>query len=426
MESKFSKWLRDWLTDGLGLSPDMASYLRLVVLLLILLLLCLAIWYISKRFIVVAIRRLARRTETDWDDTMVERHVFDDLAFILPLFFVEFYTRYVLKDFETWVPLVETITEVLIVLALMRVTLKVLNAVHDILMGHEELKDKPVQSFVQVAKIVCIVLFGVVILSLLMGRSPIYFLSAMGAISAVLLFVFKDSILALLASVQLMANDLLRVGDWVSVPKYDADGYVIKMNLSTIMVQNWDNTYSSVPPYVFISDSFINYRGMIEGGGRRIMRSLNIKVNSVSFCDAEMIERYRKVRLLKTFFDTEGEEGHKTSTEEGEGEEASLDRPPRTNLEIFRAYAEAYVKEHPGINSEMFCLVRLLETGEGGIPVQIYAFTKDKTLVVHSQVISEIFSHLIAAAPYFGLEVFETPSGTDLRRTVEALEKKNG
>lgn len=404
----------------MGLGPEVVDYLRLAILLGILVLLCSLIWYISKRFIVTTIRRLAKRSEAEWDDVFVERHVFNDLAYILPLFLIQLYTKSVLKDFGDWIPWIERITEVLIVLVVMKAALRVLNAVHDILSEQEELKDKPIHSFIQVGKIVVIILFGVIALSFLLSRSPIYFLSAMGAASAVVLFIFKDSIMALIASVQLMANDLLRVGDWVSVPKYDADGYVIRVNLSTVLVQNWDNTYSSIPPYIFISDSFINYRGMLEGGGRRIMRSLHLKTSSVNFCDETMLERFKKVRLLKGHF---GEEGSQGTSKEEEGEEDAMGRPRTTNLEVFRAYAEAFVQEHPGINSEMICLVRQLEPGAEGIPLQVYAFTTDKTLVEHSKVISDLFSHLIATAPFFELEVFENPSGSDLRRLLSASDQ---
>jgi miniconductance mechanosensitive channel len=403
MVDAFSKWLRALAQESLGLPEGYSDHFRLLVLLLILVLVCWLAWYISRRFIISIIDRIVKRTETDWDDIVLERKVFHDLAHVPPLIIIQFYTTYVLKDFKALAPIAERLTETLIVLVLMKVALRVLNAIHDILTKQEELKDKPVHSFIQVGKILVIILFGVIALSFLLSKSPIYFLSAMGAASAVILFIFKDSILALIASVQLMANDLLRVGDWVSVPKHDADGYVISINLSTVLVQNWDNTHSSIPPYVFVSDSFVNYRGMLESGGRRIMRSLNIKVSSVDFCGQEQLEGFKKIELLKPFFQKQEEEG-----DEG-----------LTNLEVFRAYAEAYVFQHPGINKELLGLVRQLEAGPHGIPLQVYAFTSDKTLLVHSQVISDIFSHLIAKAKDFGLEVFENPAGSDLRERLE-------
>ncbi|MFB6257941.1 MAG: mechanosensitive ion channel family protein [Flavobacteriales bacterium] len=409
MKEFLSSWIRKWVTEGLGLSPELAVYFRLLILLLILLILCWLVWYISRRFIVTLIRRIVKRTDTDWDDIILERRVFHDLAHVPPLILIQVYTRYVMKDFGDWVPLVERITEILIVLVLMKVVLRVLNSVHDILIKQDGLKDKPVHSFIQVGKILVVTFFGIIVLSLLLSRSPLYFLSAMGAASAVIIFIFKDSILALVASVQLMANDLLRVGDWVSVPKYDADGYVIRINLSTVLVQNWDNTYSSIPPYVFIADSFINYRGMLESGGRRIMQSLNIKANSVSFCDEERVEDLKRYDLLR-----EGLEDRKSDRDS-----------QMTDLELFRTYAEAFVRQHPGINKEMLCLVRQLEAGSHGIPLQVYAFTTDKSLAVHSRVISDIFSHLTAMAPYFGLEVFESPSGVDLRERLKAAGKQN-
>lgn len=405
MQSAFSKWLLEWLVEGMGISPELAIYFRLLIFLAILVLLCFLVWYVSRRFIISLIKRLTKRTETDWDDIMLERKVFNDLAHILPLLVIQLYTRYVLKDFESWAPLVERITETLMVLVLLKVMLRFLNAVQDILLKQDKFKDKPVTSFIQVGKILAIILFGVVALSFMLSKSPAYFLSAMGAASAVIIFIFKDSIMALIASVQLMANDLLRVGDWVGVPKYNADGIVIRINLSTVLVQNWDHTHSSVPPQIFITDSFINYRGMLESGGRRIMRSLNIKVNSVRFCEEAELERFRKMEHLKPYF------------EEAENSE-NLQQP--TNLELFRAYAEAHAKQHPGINTELLCLVRQLQATPEGIPLQLYAFTFEKKLIFHAQVISDIFSHLIAMAHEFGLEVFETPSGSDLREYLDS------
>lgn len=413
MGTLFGQWIDEWAKDTLGLSAQMANYFGLLVLLVILVLLCLMVWYISRTFLILLIRRIVRRTENDWDDIILERKVFHNLAHIPPLIVIQLFTYYVLDDLAGWAPLVERLTEVLIVIVLAKVLLRFLNAVQDILMKQEELKDKPVHTFIQVAKVLVIVLFGIVALSLLLSRSPVYFLSAMGAASAVIIFIFKDSILALVASIQLMANDLLRVGDWVAVPKHNADGYVVKINLSTVMVQNWDNTLSSVPPYMFIGDSFINYRGMEEGDGRRIMQHLHLKLSSVSFCEEEGLKAYRDMELLEPFFE-EWDRGRRTALTSS-GEERSEALPP-TNLELFRAYAEAFARRHPGINDGMLLLVRQLEAGEHGVPLQLYAFTHDKSLVGHSKVISEIFSHLIAMAPSFGLEVFESPSGSDLRK----------
>ncbi len=409
MIEAFGKILEDWATQGLGIPKGYADHFRLLILLAILALICWVVWYISRVFIISFIRRIVKRTETDWDDVILERKVFHNLAHVPPLIVIQLYTAYILKDFTALGGLAERITEFLIVIVLLNVVLRFLNAVHDILVKQENLKDKPVHSFIQVGKILVIIFFGVIALSLLLSKSPVYFLSAMGAASAVIIFVFKDSILALIASIQLMANDLLRVGDWVAVPKYDADGYVIRINLSTVLVQNWDNTYSSIPPYVFIADSFVNYRGMLEGGGRRIMRSLNIKVNSVSFCTEEQLERFKKEELLRSFFEEQEKDG------------GSL-----TNLEVFRAYAEAFVLQHSGINKEMLGLVRQLEAGTNGIPLQVYAFTSDKSLIVHSKVISDIFSHLIAKVKDFDLEVFESPTGKDLRERLQSARLEKG
>ncbi len=422
MEVDIENWLQELLESKMALDHSVAVYVKLFLLAVFLFIVCFVVWYLSKRIILVTIHRVARKTRTDWDDVLVERNVFNNLAYILPAVVVQLYARAVLVDFPDLIPLVTRLTHIFMTLMFMSVVNNFLNAVQDILLKIDRLKDKPINSFIQLAKIIAFFLFGVILLSLIVSRSPIYFLSAMGAVSAVLLLIFRDTILALVASIQLSANDLLRVGDWVSVPKYGADGPVIRINLSTVTVRNWDNTYTSIPPYVFISDSFQNWRGMQESGGRRIMRSINIKMNSVQHCTDEMLEEFKKIELIRDYIAQKEEEVKAYNKEHQVDESVLINGRRLTNIGAFRAYAEAFIANNPNINTDLIYQVRQLEATSTGIPIQIYAFSKEKTWVAYERVAADIFDHLIAALPTFDLEVFESPSGNDVRQLLEGMD----
>ncbi len=266
----------------------------------------------------------------------------------------------------------------------------------------------------QVVKIVVFIIIGIVIIATLLDQSPIILLSSIGALAAVFSFVFKDSILGFIAGIQLTSNDMLRIGDWIEMPKYGADGDVIDITLNTVKVQNWDKTYVTIPAYALISDSFKNWRGMFQFGGRRIKRSIYIDVNSVTFCSDEMIEKLKKVHYLKDYIKDKEMELEAYNIENKIDTEQKINGRRMTNIGTFRAYLKSYLANHPGIDQNKIMMVRQLAPGETGIPMEIYAFTRDTAWINYEGVQSDIFDHIYAVAGEFGLRIFQSPSGYDL------------
>ena len=249
--------------------------------------------------------------------------------------------------------------------------------------------------------------------SILFSKSPVVVLSAFGAAGAVLIFVFKDTILGLVASIQISVNDTLRVGDWVSMEKYNADGDVVKITLNTIEVQNWDKTISTIPAYAFVSDSFKNWRGMSESGGRRIKRSIYISVTSVKFCDQHMIEHFGKFHLLEDYIAERTEEISNYNEDNKVDKTYPLNGRHLTNVGIFREYAERYLKNNSNIRQDMTCMVRQQNPTELGVPLEVYCFTNTIEWIPYENIQSDIFDHLLASAKLFDLEIFQSPSGSD-------------
>ena len=274
---------------------------------------------------------------------------------------------------------------------------------------------KPIKGFIQMTRFFIALIGAILIVSILMDRSPWYVLSGLGVLSAVLLIIFRDPLLGLTASVVISTNDMVNVGDWVEIPKYDADGSVIDISLTTVRVQNWDMTVTSVPSYALISDSFKNWRGMQRSGGRRIKRSIYIDITSVEFCDEKMISEFRKIQYISNYVDRKIEEITKYNKENKVDTSSLVNGRHLTNLGTFRAYLSAYISSHPRLNKEMIMMVRQLPPGELGIPIEIYAFTNTISWIPYEDIQADIFDHVLAIVPEFGLRVLQVPSGSDIR-----------
>ena len=273
--------------------------------------------------------------------------------------------------------------------------------------------DKPVASYFQLARIILYVTSGVLVFSVLLGKSPLYFLSAFGAISAIILLIFKDTILGLVASVQISSNDMVRVGDWVEMPKFNADGDVVAINLNTVKVQNFDKTITSIPTYYFITDSFKNWRGMQESGGRRIKRSLYINVRTIKFVDPETRERYKKYQLI-TDYVTQRQQQIEAFNKDRQIDTSELINGRRmTNIGVFRHYVEHYLRSLSTIRDDLTLLVRHLPVQDRGLPIEVYCFTNTTKWAEYESIQADIFDHLLAAAEYFDLEIYQQPSGSD-------------
>lgn len=419
---EIARTLDDWLANVFGVSDTIAIYLKLFVLLVILAVFCALSWYISKRIIVVAINRIFLKTKAEWDDALVHRGVFNKLAHIVPGIIINVAAPYAFGDFPEWIPAVQIGTDIFIVVIIVWSVNSVLTSISDILSGVKALKDKPLNSYSQLAKVIVFLIGAVLIFSMLIGQSPLAFLGAMGAATAVILLIFRDAILGFVASIQMSVYDMIRVGDWVSMPKYEADGDVLAINLTTVKVQNWDKTITTVPAYAFIQDSFKNWRGMSESGGRRIKRAMHIKISSIKFCDGAMIDRYSRIALIRDYV-AQRQQEIETYNAKHEVDQSELINGRRmTNVGVFRHYAESYLRANPKLNKEMTMMVRQLEPTEKGLPLEIYCFSSDKAWVNYEGIIADIFDHLLAAIPAFELEIFEAPTGRDFQ-SLAALSK---
>jgi miniconductance mechanosensitive channel len=268
----------------------------------------------------------------------------------------------------------------------------------------------------QVVKIVVGIAVGIYIFSALMNRSPVVLLGGLGAMTAVLLLIFKDTILGFVASIQLTGNDMIRMGDWISMPKYGADGDVIDLTLTTVKVQNWDKTITTIPTYALVSQSFQNWRGMDESGGRRIKRALNIDMSSITFCTDEMVDRFRRFRILGNYIAEKEKEITAWNNTQSVSEEELVNGRRMTNVGTFRAYVTEYLRNHPMVKQDMTCMVRQLKPGEDGLPIEIYAFSSDQRWVQYEGIQADIFDHILAVLPQFGLRIFQNPTGADFRK----------
>lgn len=370
------------------------------------------------------IRRAAERTKATWDDRFIERKVFARLANAVPASVLYFGIAPALELLPADMA-AQTEPRAIAALVVQRVAFAwiilsgtmalnaLLNAVNDIYNDvYSEAKSRPIKGYLQVVGLVAWIATAVVVISILADRSPIVFLSGLGALTAVLMLVFRDTILSLVASLQIMSNDMIRIGDWVEMPQANTDGDVIDIALHTVKIQNWDKTISTIPTHRFISESFKNWRGMSESGGRRIKRALHLDVNTIRFLTDEEIDRLSRYELLRDYMRGKQEDLSEYREEKAravarDGEDWLPDQRRLTNVGTFRAYVAAYLAAHDGIHDEMTRLVRQLPPGPKGLPIELYCFTRDTAWATYEGIQADIFDHLLAILPEFGLEVFQ-------------------
>lgn len=418
---KLEIWIENLLT-GAGATAAAAPYFRLLILMLALAILAGILYWITKKFVIRMAYKFFERSPMKWDDGLAEHKVLNKVAHIIPAVIVKIYAQILFQDFEALIPIVIRLTDIYIVLVFMAVIFSLLRLAESGLSKKPVFVDKPLSSYFQLVRIILYVATTIIVLSILMSRSPVYFLSAFGALSAVLLLVFKDTILGLVASVQISTNEMIKLGDWVEMPKYNADGDVIAINLNTVKIKNWDKTVTTIPTYYFVTDSFKNWRGMQESGGRRIKRALYIDVHSVKFVDPETRERYKSYYLLKDYIDARQTEIEQYNTEHDFDTSVLINGRRMTNIGCFRHYVMNYLKNHPRIRQDMTLLVRQLGMEASGIPLEIYCFTSTVKWAEYEDIQADIFDHLLAAATFFDLEIFQQPGGSDI---VKGLSRPN-
>lgn len=411
------RWISGYqeLLSGTGLSEKLVVFIENATIVLITVGLAFLADYLLKKIIITTIYRIARKSKNDWDDIFVERKVFNRLAHLAPALIV-YYSLQFIFDLPGLVNFLGNVTQAYMVLVVVLVIDAVLNALHEIYMKLPISQGRNIKGYVQVVKIVFYFIAVILIISIFSGEAPKVLLGGLGAMAAVLILVFRDTILGFVASIQLSANKMVNVGDWISMPKYDADGDVIDISLNTVKVQNWDKTIATIPTYALVSESFNNWKGMEESGGRRIKRAINIDMKSVTFLDKEQIEKLRNFYLLKDYINSKEKE-IKDYNESLNLDVSTVTNGRRmTNLGTFRKYLENYLHNHPKIHQDMTFLVRHLQPTDKGLPLEIYVFSNDQAWANYEAIQADIFDHILAIMPEFGLRVFQDPTGDDFRK----------
>ena len=417
-------WFESVLSDA-GIAAGWISIVRLLIGLVVLILLSMTIYALTKKFIVKILHTFFRKTAVKWDDILADHETFNNLAHFIPAVIIRLATPYLFSDYQTLQPFMIKLADIYVLIAATLIAISFLKAVEYMLSQSQAFVNKPLASYFQLLRIVLYIAIFIIILSVLIGKSPMYFLTAFGAMTAIILLIFKDTILGLVASVQISTNDVVRVGDWVEMPKFNADGDVIAINLNTIKVRNWDKTITAIPTFYFITDSFKNWRGMQESGGRRIKRAILFNVHTIKFVDPDTRERFKKYTLITDFVNDRQKEIEKHNEEDGIDISQLINGRRMTNIGIFRRYVEHYLKQHKGIQQDMTMLVRQLSADDRGLPIEIYCFTNTTSWLEYENIQSDIFDHLFAAASWFDLELYQQPAGSDIAMAIEKIARKD-
>lgn len=407
--------MKTWIEEQLisfGAKPEAADELAVVAMAILIFVGAYLIYWVLRNYLLKLIHRVTAKTSNKWDDKLMGSRVFHRVLRLIPLTFI-------LLCLERLAPgqmvLIKRIIFALIILVGSRAMEAFLNAVSDVYHADQDTHRKPIRPLFQALLIVVYLFAGIFIISVLLNKSPWNLFGLMGGLTAVTMLVFKDTILGFVAGIQLGANDMIREGDWIEMPKFGADGDVIEVTVNTVKVRNWDKTISTIPTYSLISDSFKNWRGMSESGGRRIKRSICIDMNTVQFADESMLEKFQSMELLKEYVTKKQDDINSANAERGIDLSATVVNGRRqTNLGIFRAYLVEYLRDNPKIHKGMTFLVRHLQPTPQGLPIEIYVFSSDKNWNNYEAIQADIFDHVLAALPEFDLRVYQQPSGADV------------
>lgn len=386
-------FINNWLVHN-NMNEEISVILSNIIAVIAVIMLGIVIDLIVKKLFLRIVKAYAAKSNHKWDDILLKNKVFNQLVDIIPGVVIYGFAP-VFPEYQEWI---QRIASVYIVIIIIIAVHKLLNSVDEIYRSSQEERTRPIKGFLQVIEIIAVIIGIILIISFLINRSPWIMLSGIGAATAIGTLIFKDSILGFVAGIQLTANNMVKLGDWIEVPKYDTDGDVIDITLHTVKVQNWNKSISMIPTYALISDSFKNWTGMQEFGGRRIKRHIYIDLTSIKFCTGEMLEKFKKLPYLQEFLNSNNNE-------------------QMTNIEVFRAYLLGYLKNHPRLNKELTQMVRQRQPTEFGLPIEIYVFLDGTKWADYEVVQSEIFSHVIAIVPEFDLRIYQIPSGYDIGST---------
>ena len=408
-------YLKDWLIQA-GLAEKTSNIIADYSGFILVLLFAMTIFYIAKFIIVRIVHKWAEKSDTHWDDAFVQRKVFKRTAYLIPALIIHAAAPFVIPNYPVTLSVVLILIRAYMVTVVMIVLNSVLNASLDIYESYEISKTRPIKGFIQVARIILYIVFVVVLISVVFLRGRGFgWLAGIGAFSAVLLLVFKDPILGFVGGIQLATNDMLRIGDWIEMPKYNADGTVLDITITTVKVQNWDKTITTIPTYFLVSDSYKNWRGMQESGARRIRRHILIDLSSIKFCTKDMLDRFSTYEYVAEYVTQTEDDINKYNEEKDVNPEVLINGRRQTNIGVFRAYLTGYLKNNPMVNQEMTLMVRQLQPTETGLPLEIYAFSRVQDWEQYEVIVSDIFDHVLAGIRFFELRLFQNPSGSDFQ-----------
>nr|WP_315232525.1 mechanosensitive ion channel domain-containing protein [uncultured Flavobacterium sp.] len=402
----FRKW---------GLGSSFASYLSLFINIAILCVLAYAIYVVFRLILVTIMAVIAQKTKTKFDDLLVSNKTAKYIAHLIPLLFIYKSVPIILERYEYWEGVFGKLVGIYIVLLVLWIIRTIFNALRDYLKLKPRYSDKPIDSFIQVIMIVLWAVGITVIISKLFDIDQKELLTILGAVSAVIILIFRDTILGFVSSVQVSINDMVRIGDWITMDKFGADGDVIEINLATVKVRNFDNTTTTIPTYSLSSDSFQNWRGMLNSDGRRIKRHILIKTSSIRFLEEAELSDLKKIHLISDYIDTRKLEIDEYNSSHKVDKSIAINGRNLTNLGLFRKYITEYLFNYPGLNKDMLMLCRQLQSTSHGVPLEVYAFSHDKRFENYEYIMSDIFDHIIASVKYFDLEIFETVSENDFK-----------
>ncbi|PKM95977.1 MAG: mechanosensitive ion channel protein MscS [Firmicutes bacterium HGW-Firmicutes-1] len=410
MIQEITKWIIAY-----GVDAAVSGYLAIAVTILCIILSCIIASLITNKIVLKFLSRVMMHNMFKWDDAIIRSGVFKKLSRIVPALVVYSYAHV----FSTQIAItIQNLATIYIIITGALSVDALLNSIDDIYRTYETSKHKPIKGYLQVVKIFVYIIAGIVIIAMITGRNPVLILSGIGALSAVLILIFKDSLLGLVAGIQLSSNDMIRIGDWIEMPKYGADGDVIDISLNTVKVENFDKTITTIPTYVLVSDSFKNWRGMTQSGGRRIKRSIFIDITSITFCTEELLKEFKKIHYLTEYIQKQEIEVEIYNLEHDIDTSTIINGRHLTNIGVFRIYLQNYLYNHAKLHSNMVQMVRLLPPVEHGIPLEVYAFTNEIEWEAYERIQSDIFDHILAIIPHFGLRVFQKPTGHDLRASL--------
>ncbi len=403
-----------WLIEQ-GVATQHLALTKMLVGSAIILILCAISYYLAKHQFLVAIEKLVVHSKNTWDDLLFEHKVFSRLALLTPFIVLLFLTPIFLTSYSSQPHFLLIFAKVAISFQVAHCIASILNVIKSMYCQTARERHLPLNSTIQVIKLVVYLVATILAISFVLGESPLYLLSGLGALTAVLLLVFQDTIKGLVASIQISANKMLAPGDWIEIPKYGADGDVLEIGLNTVKVKNFDNTITTVPTYALMSGSFKNWRDMFNSGGRRIKRSLTIDISSINFYNQEQIDKLQQINLLKNYLAEKNKEISAYHQDLGLENENTFNQRQLTNIGTFRAYIEAYLHQHEKVHQQMTCMVRQLPATAAGLPLELYFFSNDQNWIHYEDIQADIFDHLYAMAPHFYLRIFQHPSGNDWR-----------